>query len=72
MQKIWEINVLNDREDKLFFENDKKFNDLYFEEEIIKEVEKFPKKKRIIRLLAFTKTLNDNWDNKNLKLSIYN
>ena len=37
-------NTLNDREDELLLEIDKKFNDLFFKEELIKESEKLPNK----------------------------
>ena len=63
-------NELNDREEKLLSEVDNKFNDLFLEEEVIKEGEKIPKK--IKESLDIGKSLNNNWDNKNLKLSKIN
>lgn len=37
-------NSLNNREDQLLFEINKKYNELYFNESIIKECEKLPDK----------------------------
>ena len=63
-------NVLNEREDKLMVEIDKLYNDLFFKEDIIKEGEKLQNKIR--ESLDIGQSLNNNWDNKNVKLSIYN
>ena len=40
-------NCLNDREDELLLEIDKKYNKLFLNEEIIKEIDKFPNKIKI-------------------------
>ena len=40
-------NILNEREEKLILEIDDRFNEIYFEEDIIKNSEKLPKKVKI-------------------------
>ena len=56
-------NALNDKEDEMLLEVDKKFNELYFNEDIFKEIEKFPNKIKIS--LEKGKLINENWkDNK--------
>ena len=56
-------NTLNDREDELLSEIDKKYNDLYFKEEFVKESEKLPNKIKIT--LEKGKDLDKEWDNDN-------
>ena len=56
-------NTLNDREDELLFEVDKQFNELFINENIIKESEKLPNKIKIS--LEKGKEIDKNWkDNK--------
>ena len=57
-------NILNEREDALMKETDKKFNDKYFSEDIIKKGEKLPK--QIKTSLEKGKSKNKEWDNNNL------
>ena len=57
-------NELEQREDELLLEVDKKFNDTFLKEEIMKESEKFPKK--ITNLLEKSKKLEKSWNNNNL------
>ena len=63
-------NILNDREDELLLEIDNKYNDLFFNEDIIKEGEKLPNK--IKESLDNGKILENEWNNKNLKFSVFN
>ena len=37
-------NKLNQREDLLFYEIDEKFNELYFDQKLMRDIEKLPKK----------------------------
>jgi len=61
-------NNLNDREDELLLEIDKLFNNKFFNEEIINNGEKLPKK--IKASLEKGKLINKEWDNNNLNLYI--
>ena len=54
-------NALNKREDELLLEVDKKYDDLFIKEEIIKESEKIPNNIKI--LLEKGKKLNKEWNN---------
>jgi len=63
-------NALNEREDELFSEIDKIFNELYFNEDIIKESDKLPNKIKIS--LEKGKEIENNWNNKMLTLLINN
>ena len=61
-------NVLNDREDKLLLEVDKKYEELYFNEDIIRESEKLPTK--IKESLDKGNLINKQWNNNKLNSSI--
>ena len=63
-------NVLNQREDELLIEVDKKFENLYFKENIIKESEKLSNKIKFS--LEKGKLLNENLDDENNLSSIIN
>ena len=54
-------NELNNREDKLMEEVDKKFNDTFLNENILKQAEKLPDK--IVTLLEKGKKINKEWEN---------
>jgi len=54
-------NSINEREDQLLLEIDQKFDDLYCNEEIIKESEKLPNK--IDKSLKKGKLINKDWNN---------
>ena len=56
-------NALNNREDELLLEVDKKYNELYFDEQIIKKYEKLPNKIKIY--LDKGKKIEKNWENNN-------
>ncbi len=56
-------NILNEREDALLFEMDKKYESIYFKEELIKESEKLPNKIKIS--LEKGKAIDKEWDNDN-------
>jgi len=56
-------NILNNREDELLLEVDKKFNQIYYKEEIIKQSEYLPNKIKII--LEKGKIINKEWNNDN-------
>ena len=58
--------LINDREDELILEIDKKYNDNYIREDKIKEIEKLPNKIKLS--LEKGKLINNEWDNNN-KLS---
>ena len=58
-------NCINDREDELLMNLDNKFDELYYNENSIKESEKLPKKIEIS--LEKGKLINNNWKNNNLK-----
>ena len=73
IQKIFtEIrNALNEREDQLLLEVDNKFNNTFFNEEIIKQSEKIPNKMKIS--LEKGKLIENEWDeNKNKLNSLIN
>ena len=57
-------NALDDREDELLLEIDNKFNELSLNEEIIKEIDKLPKKIKIS--LEKGKEIENNWNNNKL------
>ena len=54
-------NAINNREDELLMEVDKKYDNLYFKEDLIKEWEKLPNK--INNSLEKGKLINKDWDN---------
>jgi hypothetical protein len=60
-------NAINEREDEIISDIDKKYNNLGINEEIIRKSEKLPQKIKIS--LDNGKTLNDNWDNNEKKLN---
>ena len=71
--KIQEIftkirNILNNREDEILLEIDKKYEYLCFKEEIIKESEKLPK--RIKESIERGKIINKEWNNNKLNILI--
>ena len=57
-------NLLNEREDKLLSDVDKKFDELFFGEETIKEFEKLPDK--VKKSLEIWKSINTNLNNNSL------
>ena len=63
-------NTLNEREDELLFEVDKKFDEIFFNEELIKESEKLPNKVKIN--LEKGNLINNEWKNKDKLNSIIN
>ena len=63
-------NEINDREDKLFLEIDKKFQELFFNEEFVKESEKLPN--LVKNSLEKGKIKESNWKNKSLLNKIIN
>ena len=63
-------NIINDREDELLLDVDKKFNEFYFNEDIIKQIEKLPNK--IKYSLEKGKIINDEWNNNKLNSTINN
>ena len=63
-------NELNDREDKLLFEIDKKFEDIFLNEDIIKKSEKLPNE---VKISIEKGKINDNdWNDENKLYSIIN
>ena len=63
-------NSLNAREDEILLEIDKKFNELFFKEDLVKESEKIPKKVKFS--LDNGKKMNNKWnDDKNLSYLIH-
>ena len=63
--------ALNEREDELLTQIDNKYNELYFNEDILKECDKFPNKIKIS--LEKGKEIENNWNNVNrLPLLIHN
>ena len=63
-------NELNNREDKLYEKIDKKFNEIFFKEDIIKESEKLP---NLIKISLEKRNLkNYEWDDKNKFSKIIN
>ena len=69
IQKIFTIirNALNDREDELLLEIDKKYDNMYFNEDIIKQTEKLPNK--IKNSLEKGKIIENEWNENNNKLN---
>ena len=63
-------NALNDREDELLLEINKKYENIYFKEELIKECEKLPNKIKIS--LEKGKLIDKEWDNDKILNSIIN
>ena len=61
---------MNEREDIILLEIDKRFDDIYFSEKIIKDNEKLPNK--IKPLLEKTNNINKEWDDENQLSSIIN
>ena len=61
-------NALNNREDELLEELDKKYNELYVNEEMIKTCDKLPNKIKI--LLGKGKEIENNFEQKNNKLNL--
>ena len=63
-------NILNDREDKLLSDVEKNYDELFFNENFVKESEKLPK---IIELsLEKGKSVVNEWNNNQLNFLIYN
>ena len=62
--------ALNNREDELLFEIDKKYDNMHVKEELIKECEKLPNKIKIS--LEKGKLIDKEWDNNNMLNSIIN
>ena len=56
-------NALNNREDKLLFEIDKQYNDLFFDESLIKISEKIPEKIKVS--LEKGKLIGEQWNDEN-------
>ena len=63
-------NCLNEREDKLLYEVDKQFEDIYFNVDVIEISEKLPNK--IKNSIEKGKLLSKEWDNDNNLISIIN
>ena len=63
-------NSINNKEDELLLEIDKKFNDIYFDENTIKKYKKFPN--TIKNLLKKGKLIIENWKNNNKLNKIIN
>ena len=63
-------NSLNEREDKLISEVDKEFDDLFFKEDILKNIEKLPNKIKIY--LEKGKILDNDWKDENKLYSLIN
>ena len=61
-------NIINEREDEILLEVDNQFNNLYFNEDLIKESEKLPNKIKIS--LEKGKTLDKDWSDKELNCII--
>ena len=61
-------NALNDREDELLLEVDKKYDELFINQNIIKEIEKLPNKVKIS--LEKWKEINNNWKEQKLNILI--
>ena len=62
-------NAINDREDQILSDIDNKFNDLIFDEKIIKQSEKLPK--QIKEFMEKGKNIENEWKNDNNKLTIF-
>ena len=54
-------NIFNEREDQLLLEVDKKYNEIFCDEDIIKQCEKLPNK--VKKSLEKGKLINNEWDN---------
>ena len=63
-------NELNNREDKLYEEIDKKYNELFFCEDLIKESEKLPN--LLKTTLEKGKINKNNWDNEDILPKLFN
>ena len=63
-------NILNEREDEILLEVDNKYNDIFCNEEIIKESEKLPNKIKLS--LEKGKLINNEWNDNNKLNSIIN
>ena len=63
-------NCLNEKEEQLLSEIDEKFNENYFQEDLIKEGEKLPKKIKLS--LEKGKKVDNEWNDNNLSLMINN
>ena len=63
-------NILNEREDKLLLDVDQKYDELFFNENIVKDCEKLPKK--IKNSLEKGKLIANEWNNNQLNFLIYN
>jgi hypothetical protein len=63
-------NILNDREDKLLLDVDQKYNELFVNEDIVKDTEKLPKK--IKSFLEKGKLIVNEWNHNQLNFLIYN
>ena len=63
-------NILNDRKDELLLEVDKKYEETFFKEELIKDCEKLPNKIKIS--LEKGKSIDKDWENNNKLNSIIN
>ena len=61
-------NILNDREDELLIEIDNKYDSLFFQEDIIKEGDKLPK--RIKESIERGKKIENEWNNNELSVLI--
>ena len=57
-------NVLNEKEDKLLYDIDEEYNNIYFKEELIKESEKLPNK--IKKSIEKGKIIDKEWNENNL------
>ena len=62
--------VLNEKEDKLLYDIDEQYNNIYFKEDIIKESERLPNK--IKKSIEKGKIINKEWNAYNLSSLIYN
>ena len=62
--------ILNEREDEILFEVDKKYNETFCNEELIKESEKLPNKVKLS--LEKGKLINNEWNDNNKLNSIIN
>ena len=62
-------NVLNEREDKLILEIEKKFNEIYFEEDLLRNIEKLPNKVKMS--LDKGKLIDKEWKDNELNMMLY-
>ena len=65
-------NALNEREDKMLLEVEKKYDDIYFSGNIIKDNEKLPNKIKSILKKEKNININKNWDDDNQLTSMIN